>query len=106
DLWTGLPEALSALDADQGILLAERAAAFLDHGGSVTLHFINAGGEVQRLEPAVFDDWCGVLTKIASGGNAVLIAFLRATPRFFNRVTRLALDGAEDGSVKTRAIRR
>ncbi|HSI87874.1 MAG TPA: hypothetical protein VK918_02390, partial [Pyrinomonadaceae bacterium] len=106
DLWTGLPDAFAGLEADEAILLSQRASDFLDHGGSVTLHFINAGGEVLRLEPAVFDDWCGVLTKIALGGNAVLIAFLRATPRFFRRLDRLSLDGAEDGSVKIKAIRR
>jgi nitric oxide reductase NorD protein len=106
DLWAGLPEALEGLEASEAVLLSSRGAEFLDHGGSVTLHFINAGGEVLRIEPTVFEDWCSVLTTIASGGNAVLIAFLRATPRFFRRIERLSLDGADAGSVKIRAIRR
>ncbi len=106
DLWSSLPAALEGLDGQRAVALANRAADQLDHGGSVTLHFVGAGGEVLRLMPEVFDDWCGVLAKIASGGNAVLIAFLRASPKFFNRVSRITLDGAEDGSVKTRAVRR
>jgi nitric oxide reductase NorD protein len=106
DLWAGLPEALEGLEASEAVLLSSRGAELLDHGGSVTLHFINAGGEVLRIEPTVFEDWCSVLTTIASGGNAVLIAFLRATPRFFRRIERLSLEGADAGSVKIRAIRR
>src|SRR5690606_18718799 len=106
DLWSSLPAALEGLDGQRAVALANRAADQLDHGGSVTLHFVGAGGEVLRLMPEVFDDWCGVLAKIASGGNAVLIAFLRASPKFFNRVSRITLDGAEDGSVKSRAVRR
>ena len=106
DLWSSLPDALEGLDGERAIALANQAADLLDHGGSVTLHFVGAGGEVLRLMPQVFNDWCGVLTKIASGGNAVLIAFLRTSPKFFNRLSRISLDGADDGSVKTRAVRR
>ena len=85
DLWANLPEALDGLSADSAIKLAERATQFLEFGGSVTLHFVNSGSSVLQNAPIVFDRWCDVLVKIARQGNAVLIAFLRATPKFFRQ---------------------
>lgn len=85
DLWTNLPDALEGLTADNAITLAERALEFLEFGGSVTLHFITSGSAVLQNAEDVFDDWCSVLKKIARQGNAVLIAFLRATPKFFKQ---------------------
>ncbi|HKP68919.1 MAG TPA: VWA domain-containing protein [Pyrinomonadaceae bacterium] len=85
DLWSTLPGALEGLAADDAIRLAERAAEFIEFGGSVTLHFITSGGSVLRNAPAVFDEWSAVARKIARQGNAVLIAFLRATPKLFKQ---------------------
>jgi hypothetical protein len=83
DLWSTLPSSLEGLSADDSIRLAERAAEFIDFGGSVTLHFITSGGAVLRNAPKVFEEWSEVARKIARQGNAVLIAFLRATPKHF-----------------------
>lgn len=106
DLWNSLPSALEGLSAENAITLATTASAFLEHGGSVTLNFVSAGSEVLRHDPHVFEDWCSVLGRIAPQGNAVLIAFLRATPKFFRQTARMKLDGAEGGTVKSAAIRR
>jgi nitric oxide reductase NorD protein len=105
DLWTNLPAALSGLQPNDAVRLAETAAEFLEYGGSVTLHFISSGSSVLANAPDAFDDWCTVLRKIARQGNAVLIAFLRSTPKFFKqpgvdvtslrRVLQLAAEIAE-----------
>ncbi|MDQ3489976.1 MAG: VWA domain-containing protein [Acidobacteriota bacterium] len=86
DLWSDLPKALDGLSAKNSILLMARAAEFLNFGGSVTLHFVSSGSEVLRSADAAFDDWCKVLAEVGKQGNAVLIAFLRATPNFFGRI--------------------
>jgi nitric oxide reductase NorD protein len=86
DLWTNLPKALDGLTAENAILLMQRAATILEYGASVTLHFVSAGSDVLRRVDGVFDAWCGVLGKIGNQGNAVLIAFLRATPKFFGQI--------------------
>ncbi len=86
DLWAGLPKALAGLTADNAILLMNRAEKILEFGASVTLHFVSSGSEVLRRVDGAFDDWCGVLSKIGNQGNAVLIAFLRATPKFFGQI--------------------
>jgi nitric oxide reductase NorD protein len=86
DLWANLPKALNGLDAASARKLADAGVVFLDHGGSVTLHFISSGAEVFRTAETVFDEWCEVLQKIGKHGNAVLIAFLRATPKFFSQI--------------------
>jgi hypothetical protein len=85
DLWTNLPAALEGLTAENAITLAESALEFLEFGGSVTLHFITSGSAVLLNAEDIFDEWCSVLKKIARQGNAVLIAFLRATPKFFKQ---------------------
>ena len=86
DLWANLPKALNGLDAASAKKLGDAGVVFLDHGGSVTLHFISSGAEVFRTAASVFDEWCEVLQKIGKHGNAVLIAFLRATPKFFSQI--------------------
>lgn len=85
DLWTNLPSALDGLTAGAAIRLAETASEFLEFGGSVTLHFISSGSAVLGTAPDAFGEWNEVLRKIARQGNAVLIAFLRATPKFFKQ---------------------
>ena len=57
DLWQILPAALEKLSAANAVILTKKRADFLEFGGSVTLHFISAGGEVLRRVDEVFDDW-------------------------------------------------
>ena len=89
DLWQILPDALDKLSAANVVALTSKAADFLEFGGSVTLHFVSAGGEVLRRVDAVFDDWREVLLKIAKSGNAILISFIRASPKFFANIVTL-----------------
>jgi len=102
DLWSNLPKALDRLSAKNAIVLMERAAKFLDFGGSVTLHFVSAGSEVLKKADAVFDDWCQVLNKVGGQGNAVLIAFLRATPKFFGQIAVASARGVSKASMKSK----
>ena len=85
DLWSHLPSALEPLTAGNAILLSDTAVEILEFGGSVTLHFIAAGSSILQNAPDAFADWRILLRKIARQGNAVLIAFLRATPKFFKQ---------------------
>ena len=89
DLWANLPQSLRKISAENAIRLAEKAREFLEYGGSVTLHFVAAGADVLERTDAVFDEWVKVLQIIARHGNAVLISFLRATPRFFAQIKTL-----------------
>jgi hypothetical protein len=105
DLWATLPEAITGVDSENVVIMLARAEKMLDHGGSVALHFVASSGDVMRTEPRVFDDWCAVLELIAPQGNAVLIAFLRATPPFIRQTATLKLEGEVSGSIKTDALR-
>ncbi len=89
DLWQILPAALEKLTAAQAIELTAKASEFLEFGGSVTLHFTSAGGEVMRRGAAVFEDWRQVLLQIAKSGNAILISFIRSSPKFFAQIAVL-----------------
>ena len=89
DLWANLPESLSKISAENAVRLMEKSREFLEFGGSVTLHFVSAGSDVLQKTDQVFEDWCDVLVKIAKHGNAILIAFLRATPKFFGQIQTL-----------------
>ncbi len=89
DLWTNLPEALNRLTPDSAVRLMTTASRFLDFGGSVTLHFVSAGSIVLEKAAEVFTVWTDVLERVAKQGNAVLITFLRATPRFFAQLATL-----------------
>ena len=102
DLWANLPAALAGLSPDGAIVLAQRATEFLEFGGSVTLHFISSGSALLEHAEDAFDDWCAVLKKIARQGNAVLIAFLRVTPKFF----RQSDSGAKYSSEGVATLRR
>ncbi len=93
DLWAGLPRTLDKVDAHNAVRLLERSSEFLDFGGSVTLHFVSAGGDVLASTPTAFDDWCHVARKMAPHGNAVLIAFLRASPGFFSSFSHKKRNG-------------
>ena len=103
DLWTNLPRALKDLPKENAITLANSASDFLEFGGSVTLHFISAGSSVLHNAEAVFEDWCAVLRSIGKQGNAVLIAFLRATPKFFQQLLAF---GKNTTDARTKAIQR
>lgn len=94
DLWQILPDALEKLTAEQAIELSRKAAEFLEFGGSVTLHFTSAGGEVLRRVGGAFEDWRQVLLKIAQSGNAILISFIRSSPKFFAQVSVLQKSAA------------
>ena len=83
DLWSGIPQSLDKLNAENAMLLLRRAGEFLEFGGSVTLHFVSSGSEVLSGTEAAFEDWCVLARSIARHGNAVLISFLRSTPKFF-----------------------
>lgn len=89
DLWSNLPESLKKVSAENAIRLMEKSREFLEFGGSVTLHFVAAGADVLQKTDKVFEDWCDVLRHIAKSGNAILIAFLRATPKFFTQIQTL-----------------
>jgi hypothetical protein len=89
DLWANLPESLEKISAENAVLLTAKSREFLEYGGSVTLHFVSAGSDVLRKSDAVFEDWAAILRQIAKHGNAVLIAFLRATPKFFAQIQSL-----------------
>ncbi|MEO6050593.1 MAG: VWA domain-containing protein [Pyrinomonadaceae bacterium] len=83
DLWSTLPSSVENLTAQNAILLMRRAGEFLEFGGSVTLHFVSSGGDVLAVAETAFEDWCTLSRSIAKHGNAVLISFLRSTPKFF-----------------------
>ena len=87
DLWSNLPASLERLNAENARLLMIRAGEFLEFGGSVTLHFVSSGSEVLAATESAFEDWCTLARSIARHGNAVLISFLRATPKFFAAFT-------------------
>ena len=54
DLWINLPAVLDGLTSDQAIRLGKAGSKVIDHGGTVTLHFLSAGAEVLRgLEKGV-----------------------------------------------------
>ncbi len=89
DLWTNLPESLKKVSAENAVVLMEKSREFLEFGGSVTLHFVSAGSVVLQKTDKVFEDWCAVLQIIAKHGNSILIAFLRATPKFFAQIQTL-----------------
>lgn len=89
DLWSNLPESLKKVSAENVIRLMEKSREFLEFGGSVTLHFVSSGADVLQKTDKVFEDWCACLQLIAKSGNAILIAFLRATPKFFAQIQTL-----------------
>ena len=66
----------------------ETAGRFLEFGGSVTLHFIESGSAVLKFVPDAFDQWHSLARKMGSHGNAVLIAFFRASPAIFAKLAK------------------
>jgi hypothetical protein len=87
DAWASLPGALERLDAERALMLMRRAATFLERGGAAALNVLIAGGDILRALPECFDDWIDLLWSVASHGNAGLVAFIRASPAFFQSIS-------------------
>lgn len=86
EFWSDLPDTLAKIDASNAVDLLESAVEVLDLGGSVTMHFVASGGDVLSHAPQTFDNWTAAVKAFAKHGNAVLIAFLRATPGFLRQI--------------------
>jgi nitric oxide reductase NorD protein len=86
DAWAVLPAAFDGLRAEQSSLLLKRANSFLDRGGAVAFHFLVSSGDLLRSIPDCFEAWIELLWTIAPHGNAALVAFIRASPRFFQNI--------------------
>jgi len=102
DAWASLPEALAGLDAEPALKLMRRATSFLERGGAAALNVLIAGGEILRALPESFDDWIDLLWSVASHGNAGLVAFVRASPAFFQSITNTA--ARKDASALARRV--
>jgi nitric oxide reductase NorD protein len=87
DVWGSLPDALAGLDPERSLKLMRRAGSFLERGGSAALNVLVAGGGILRTLPECFDDWIDLLWSVATHGNAGLVAFVRASPPFFQSIT-------------------
>ncbi len=105
DLWTNLPVSLEKLTAPKVVALMNKSHEFLEFGGSVTLHFVSAGADVLQKNDEIFDDWCDVLKIIARSGNAILIAFLRAAPKFFAQIFNRQTSAAGAPEIARRVLR-
>ncbi len=88
ELWADLPASLDKLTVPDVMVLMQKAGEFLEFGGSVTLHFVRSGSDIFAVSRSAFGDWYSLATAIARHGNAVLISFLRATPKFFDSFKR------------------
>jgi len=86
DAWASLPAAIDRLSAPQSLRLMKRAMDFLERGGAVGLHMLIAGGEILRTLADCFEEWTELLWTIAPHGNAALVAFIRASPAFFQNI--------------------
>jgi len=86
DAWGSMPAAIDRLSAEQSLRLMKRAMNFLERGGAVGLHMLIAGGEILRTLPECFAAWTELLWTIAPHGNAALVAFIRASPLFFQNI--------------------
>jgi nitric oxide reductase NorD protein len=82
DAWAAIPAALVNLDSDDALRLLRNTGDFLERGGGGALNLMLSGGEILRLSPEVFDEWIDLLKVVAQHGNASLVAFVRASPRF------------------------
>jgi hypothetical protein len=86
DLWTILPAAIRGSDSANLEKLMRTAEQFLELGGSVTLYFVESGSTILKSVPEAFEEWHLLSRKIGTHGNAVLIAFLRSSPRIFAKL--------------------
>lgn len=102
DAWASLPDAIAALDVDRAQKLMRRTTSFLERGGAAALNVLIAGGDILRALPESFDDWIDLLWSVASHGNAGLVAFVRASPAFFQSLTTTA--ARKDASTLARRV--
>ena len=82
DAWAAIPNALENLNDRDALKLIASTDAFLERGGGGALNLMLAGGQVLRMAPDLFADWIELLKVVAQHGNASLVAFVRASPRF------------------------
>jgi len=87
DAWVALPGSIENLDQDKARRLIRRGLSFLTRGGGVALQLLLAGSDVQKTLPECFDDWIDLLWAVATQGNAGLVAFMRASPLFFQTIS-------------------
>ena len=87
DLWAGIPGAIRGLEVDSVTTLMKAGGEMLEYGGSVTLHFVSSGSEVLRRFGTVFNPWLELTKLFGQHGNAVLISFLRSSPKFFGQMS-------------------
>jgi nitric oxide reductase NorD protein len=104
DAWAALPAAIESLSAAESLTLLECAASFLERGGAAALQVMQAGGEVLRLVPVVFDDWLDLLRVVAAQGNAVLVALARTSPSFFRALARRTRGGGDAVELSRRVV--
>jgi hypothetical protein len=83
DAWSAMPVALAGQTAENALRLLRRTTDFLERGGGASLHVLVAGGEILRTLAEAFDAWIDLLWVVAEHGNAILIAFVRSGPSFF-----------------------
>ncbi|HEY0406950.1 MAG TPA: VWA domain-containing protein [Pyrinomonadaceae bacterium] len=103
DVWAALPAALAGQTAPHALELLRSAGAFLERGGSSALQTLLAGSHVLRSVPEAFKAWLELLWTIAEHGNAGLVAFVRASPAFFQILTA-ELQHAEAARLSLRII--
>ena len=87
DAWVSLPQAIAGVGTENALKLMRRSESFLERGGGAALHLLIAGGEILRALPESFDDWIELLWAVAAHGSAGLVAFVRASPAFFQTIT-------------------
>ena len=104
DFWANLPDVVCDLQTEQALQLLSAASEILEFGGSVTLHFLTAGGECFRRVPASFDAWRECVRTIGKHGNAVLISFVRSSGAFFNQIS-VARKSDEVSALTVRVLR-
>jgi nitric oxide reductase NorD protein len=80
DAWGALPNTLVGLDEERALSLFERVNEFLGFSGSAALHLLIAGGQVQRIMPDLYNEWCELLKTAGEKGNASLVAMIRLSP--------------------------
>ncbi len=87
DAWSAVPRAIVGLKTADALRLLSRTHEMIERGGGVALQSMLAGGEVLRLQPEIFTDWIQLLRTVGQHGNATLVAFVRASPRFLRALS-------------------
>jgi nitric oxide reductase NorD protein len=83
DLWVQFPKLLPELGPGEIKTLLDKAAEFLEYGGSVTMHVLQSGAVVIRQSPTLFEEWLNLAKTIAPSGGTLLITFLKSSPGLF-----------------------